>query len=89
MTTTRYPGNPDFHAVPPRCANCGQFCGGFDADNPAIWERNDNYDLPDTHTCYCLDCAAERVLENYDVDDKEQAINEVLAAISGGGSGAE
>lgn len=83
MTTTRYPGNPDFHPVPPRCADCGQFCGGFESGNPAIWERNDNWDLPDTHTCRCLDCAVDRVMDHYGIEDRKEATHEILGAISG------
>ena len=83
MTTTRYPGNPDFHPVPPHCADCGQFCGGFDSANPAIWERNDNWDLPDTHTCRCLDCAVERVQEQEGIDNRDDAREAVLGAVSG------
>lgn len=83
MTTTRYPGNPDFHPVPPRCAECGRFCGGFESSNPAVWERNDNWDLPDTHTCRCLECAVDRVMEKYGIDDRDEARREVLGAVSG------
>jgi len=83
MTTTRYLGNPDFHPVPPRCADCGRFCGSFDSAAPAIWERNDNYDLPDTHTCRCLDCTVERVMARYDIDDREEALHSILGAVSG------
>lgn len=83
MTTTRYPGNPDFHEVPPRCADCGRFCGGFESENPAVWERNDNWDLPDTHTCRCLECAIDRAMEQLDVDDRDEARREVLGAVSG------
>lgn len=82
MTSTRYPGNPDWHEVPPRCAACGEYCGGFESKNPAIWERNDNWDLPDTHTCYCLDCAIQRVMDQYGMTE-EEASNNLLAAISG------
>jgi hypothetical protein len=81
VTTTRYPGNPDFHEVPPRCADCGRFCGGF--ENPAVWERNDNWDLPDTHTCRCLECATDRAMEQLDVDVRDEARREVLGSVSG------
>lgn len=84
MTTTRYLGNPDFHEIPPRCADCGRYCGGFDSKNPAIWERNDNWDLPDTHTCRCIECAADRVQDQFEIQDREEAVHEVLAAVSGG-----
>jgi hypothetical protein len=84
VTVTRYPGNPDFHEVPPRCTDCGQFCGGFDSGNPAVWKRREGYDLPDTHVCRCLDCAADYVQEEYGVETDEDAYHEVLAAISGG-----
>ena len=83
MTVTRYPGNPDFHEVPPRCTDCGQFCGGFGSTNPAVWERQDNWDLPDTHVCRCLGCAVERVQAQYDLDE-QTATEEVLAALAGG-----
>jgi hypothetical protein len=83
VTTTRYPGNPDFHPVPPRCADCGQFCGGFGSANPAIWERTDNWDLPDTYTCRCLDCAVARVMERQGIDDREEAVEAILGAVSG------
>ena len=83
MTTTRFPGNPDFHESPPRCAGCGQFCGGFGTANPATWERNDNWDLPDTYTCRCLDCAIDRAMEEYGIDDRDRARDEVLGAIAG------
>jgi hypothetical protein len=83
VTTTRYPGNPDFHEIPPRCASCGQFCGGFESENPAVWERNDNWDLPDTFTCRCLECATDRAMERNDFDDRDEARRAVLGAISG------
>ena len=83
MTTTRYPGNPDFHETPPRCADCGEFCGGFESSNPVVWERNDNWDLPDTHTARCLDCAIDRAMEQYDYADRDEATEAVLGAISG------
>jgi hypothetical protein len=69
--------------VPPRCATCGQFCGGFGSENPAVWERNEGWDLPDTHTCYCLDCAVERVQDQENIDDRDEAVEAVLGAISG------
>lgn len=85
VTTTRYPGNPDFHETPPRCFDCGQFCGGFDSSNPAIWERINPYDdMPDLHRSRCLDCATDRVQDRFDIEDRTQARHEVLAAISGG-----
>lgn len=83
MTVTRYPGNPDFHDVPPRCAGCGQFCGGFESSNPVVWERQDNWDLPDTYVARCLGCSVERVQEQHDLDE-QAATEEMLAAISGG-----
>lgn len=79
MTTTRYPGNPDFHEIPPRCADCGQFVG----IPTQVWERNDNWDLPDTYTCRCLDCATDRQMESGDFDTREDARHAVLGAISG------
>lgn len=85
MTTTRYPNNPDFHEVPPRCGSCGRFTGSLDSDDASligIWERNDNYDLPDTWTNRCLEDATDRVQEQLDIDDREAARHEVLAAIS-------
>lgn len=85
MTTSRYPGNPDFHEIPPRCADCGRFCGSFDSPDAStigVWERNDNWDLPDTHTCRCLDCATERVMDRFDLDE-EEALHSILGAISG------
>ena len=87
MTTTRYPGNPDFHPIPPRCAGCGRFTGSIESENArliGVWERNDNWDLPDTWTNYCLEHATDRVQDTYDIEDREQATHEVLAAISGG-----
>lgn len=87
MTTARYPGNPDFHPIPPRCAGCGRFTGSLDSDDAAligVWERNDNWSLPDTWTNRCLDCATERVQEQYGIDDETEALHEILAAISGG-----
>lgn len=78
MTTTRYPGNPDFHEIPPRCADCGQFVG-----EPVIWARNDNWDLPDTFTARCPECAVDRELEQGDWDSREDARHAILGAISG------
>ena len=78
MTTTRYPGNLDFHPVPPHCAECGQFVG-----DPVIWERNDNLDLPDTYTARCVDCATSRAMERYEYDSRDEARRDVLGAISG------
>lgn len=78
MTTTRYPGNPDFHEIPPRCADCGQFVG-----EPAVWERNDNWDLPDTYTCRCVECATDRAMEREGIGDRTEARHAVLGAISG------
>jgi hypothetical protein len=83
VTTTRHPGNPNFHPIPTRCADCGQFCGDWDSENPAIWERNDNWDLPDTYTYRCLDCATERVMKKQSIDDRDAARREVLGAVSG------
>lgn len=88
MTTTRYPGNPDFHEIPPRCADCGRFTGSLESEDASVlgvWERNDNWDLPDTWTNRCLECATDRVQERFDIDDRDEATAEVLAAISGGG----
>ena len=84
MTTTRYPGNPDFHDWPPRCADCGQFCGTFDSSNPAIWECiNSLDDMPDFHRCRCLDCATDHVMDSHDIDDREEALHSILGAVSG------
>lgn len=84
MTVTRYPGNPDFHEVPPRCHGCGRFCGGFDSATPAVWERRRGWDLPDTFVCRCLDCAAEYACEEYGLESETAGLEEVLAAVSGG-----
>ena len=78
MTTTRYPGNPDFHEIPPRCADCGQFVG-----EPVVWDRNDNWDLPDTFTARCIGCAVDKAMEEQDFDDRDEARRAVLGAISG------
>jgi hypothetical protein len=83
VTTTRYPGNPDFHEVPPRCADCGRFCGGWESSAPVVWERNEGWDLQDWHTARCLDCATDRVMERHDIDTREEARHAVLGAISG------
>lgn len=78
MTTTRYPGNPDFHEVPPRCADCGQFVG-----EPVVWEHVDNWDLPDTYTARCLECATDKALRELPVSDRDDAREAVLGAMSG------
>lgn len=78
MTTTRYPGNPDFHPTPPHCDGCGQFVGPI-----VVWERNDNWDLPDTYTARCLDCATGRAMNQHDFDSEQDARESVLGAISG------
>lgn len=78
MTTTRYPGNPDFHEIPPRCDGCGQFVG-----EPVIWSRNDNWDLPDTYTAQCLECATDDAMDTHGIEDREEARHAVLGAISG------
>jgi len=83
VTTARYPGNPDFHPVPPHCADCGRFCGDFESENPAVWERNDNWDLPDTYTCRWLECATDRTMKQLNADDRDTARREVLDAVSG------
>lgn len=84
MTTTRYPGNPDFHEVPPKCHDCGKFCGGFGSENPAIWECINPYDdMPNYHRCRCFSCAVDRQLEKGDFDSREDAEHAILGAISG------
>lgn len=86
MTTTRYPNNPDFHEVPARCADCGRFTGSIESDEASllgVWQRNDNFDLPDTWTNRCLEHAIDRVQERLGIEDREQARHDVLGAISG------
>lgn len=54
MTRTRYPGNPDWHPVPPRCSDCGRFAGGPGADLAGTWEKVNPYDdLPLFWAFYC------------------------------------
>jgi hypothetical protein len=84
VTTTRYPGNPDFHEIPPHCSDCGRFCGGWNSKNPVVWKTvNPHDDMPTMHRCRCLKCVVDRVMEEYGIDDREEARHEVLGAISG------
>lgn len=63
MTTTRYPGNPDWHEVPPRCFDCGRFCGGPESETYAVWKLVNPFDdLPELHRCRCPDCAEDEVV---------------------------
>lgn len=43
MTRTRYPMNPDFCEIPPRCDDCGQFCG-HGGENWPVWDTLNPYD---------------------------------------------
>lgn len=84
MTRTRYPGNPDFHEIPPRCADCGQFCGVEGSSNWPVWDVINPYDdLPDFHRCRCLTCAVDSNMEQGDFEDREECRHAILAAISG------
>jgi len=78
VTTTRYPGNPDYHHIPPHCGDCGDFVG-----EPVVWERNDNWDLPDTYTARCLECATDRAMDRHEYESRDGAREAVLGAISG------
>jgi len=74
VTTTRYPGNPDFHSVPPHCRDCAEFCGSWGSETPAIWETvNPHDDMPTMYRCRCLKCEVDRVMEKHDIDDREEA----------------
>lgn len=54
MTRTRYPGNPDYHPVPPRCSECGRF-----VSSPVAWEEvNPIDDLPLFYEARCSDHAS-------------------------------
>jgi len=84
MTVTRYPGNPDFCEIPPRCSECGQFCGRDGGRNWPVWDTlNPHDDMPTMHRCRCLECAVDAELEQGDWDDREAARHAILGAISG------
>jgi hypothetical protein len=53
VTRTRYPGNPDWYPVPPRCHECGRFVG-----DPVHWETvNPLDDLPVFYEALCSEHA--------------------------------
>lgn len=84
MTTTRYPMNPDFCEIPPRCEECGQFCGTDGGTNWPVWDVINPYDdMPDYHRCRCLGCAVDSEMEKGDWESREEARHAILGAISG------
>lgn len=55
MTRSRYPGNPDFHPIPPRCSTCGRFVG-----SPVFWRAVNPYDdLPVWYEALCPEHSPE------------------------------
>lgn len=84
MTVTRYPMNPDYCPIPPRCADCGQFCGTESGTNWPVWDTINPYDdMPDLHRCRCLGCAVDSEMEQGDWESREACRHAILGAVSG------
>jgi hypothetical protein len=64
MTRTRYPGNSDFHEVPPRCDRCGKYVG-----KPYHAEQiNPHDDMPVYYRFMCGECSPDIVVTDGDTE---------------------